>query len=96
MVYSYSTTELSKPTVTYSLSETVANSAAWLGVSTIRLHLFAPEAWGVDDDGRTGAPTHLQFTPLKGHSTNTFSIDAIFSPLAIIWATTPYEEQAWG
>ena len=32
---------------------------------------------GVDDDGGTDAPTHLQVTPLKGHSTNAFSVDAI-------------------
>jgi len=70
--------------------DTVANSAAWLGVPTERLQLFALEAWGVDDDGGTDAPTHLQVTPLKGHSTPSFS------PLAIIWVTTPYEEQAWG
>jgi len=57
--------------------DTVANSAAWLGVPTERLQLFALEAWGVDDDGGTDAPTHLQVTPLKGHSTNTFSVDAI-------------------
>ena len=60
--------------------DTVANSAAWLGVSsTIRLQLFALEAsmGGVDDDGGTDAPTHLQVTPLKGHSTNALSVDAI-------------------
>ncbi|EJK58849.1 hypothetical protein THAOC_20992 [Thalassiosira oceanica] len=83
MVYSYSTTELSKPTVTYSLSETVSSRLGHGGKFSRLVGRFydtlaavcTTETWGVDDDGGTDAPTHLQVTPLRG--TNTFSVDAI-------------------
>ena len=46
----------------------VAYSAWWLGVSSTRSQLSAHEAWGVDKDGGTDAPTHLRVTPRREYS----------------------------
>ena len=60
-------------------SNAVAYSAC-SGVSSIRSQLSALEAWGVDDNGGTDAPT-----PSREHSAPTLSVDTVLLSTCQLW-----------
>jgi len=82
-VYSYGSSKLSTSTVTYSLSETVSSRLERGGIFSLvgrlfdTLELSALEAWGVDDDGGTDAPTYLRVTQRREQSAPTLCVDVI-------------------
>ena len=106
MVYSYSTTELAKPTAyrhIQSLRDGLFETwTRWLiqplGWAFLR-NACSCLHWKHGGSTTMGGPTHPLTYKLRHSKDIQRTLSALtpsFSPLAIIWVTTPYEEQAWG